>query len=293
MLYVATDMDRGKVRFVLHRPQSADNLGAAARAMKNFGLSRLAVVEPPAWSGSPRSGGPGIAREDVLARARRLARRASDLLESASVHPDLAAALGPATWTCGTTSRAIPGRPRLDPRALAAEVARRSAAGEVVVVFGEERRGLSDAELELCQAVCTIPTAPAYDSMNLAQAVVVVAYEIAGAAGAPGAPPEPGPAGAAPARHGTVEALWERLRAVLGRAGYLNPQNPEHILADWRRLLARAEPTQREVELLVAAVRAVERLLGPQAESGGRGEGPSPGSTRGTGDDSPPEGSTG
>ena len=58
-----------------------------------------------------------------------------------------------------------------------------------------------------------------------------------------------------------MEALWERLGGLLGRTGYLNPQNPEHILGDWRRLLARAEPTQREVELLVAAVRSVERLV--------------------------------
>ncbi|MFL5261737.1 MAG: rRNA methyltransferase, partial [Anaeromyxobacteraceae bacterium] len=63
------------------------------------------------------------------------------------------------------------------------------------------------------------------------------------------------------ARHATVEALWTQLTALLGASGYLNPQNPEHILADWRRLLGRAEPTQREVELLLAAVRALARRL--------------------------------
>ncbi len=284
MLYVAASMDRAKVRFVLHRPQSAENIGAAARAMKNFGLSLLAVVAPPAWSGAPRSGGAGRAREDVLARARTLARRASDVLEAAEMHADLRSALGPAIWTCGTTSRAIPGRPQLAPPALAAQVARRSAAGEVAIVFGEERRGLSDAELELCQAVCTIPTSPAYDSMNLAQAAAVIAYELGRAAplqaqaqpdgaaperagGSGGTrclrPPSRKLGGTAPepARHATVEALWDQLRALLGRAGFLNPQNPEHILADFRRLLARADPTQREVELLVAAVRSLERIV--------------------------------
>jgi tRNA/rRNA methyltransferase len=248
-------MDRGKVRFVLHRPQSAENLGAAARAMKNFGLSRLAVVAPPAWSGPPRSGSPGTAQEDVLARAARVARRAVDVIATAEIHPDLRAALGGVTWACGTTSREVEGRPRLDPRTLAAELARRAVAGDVAVVFGEERRGLSDAELELCQAVCTIPTGAAYDSMNLGQAVAVIAYEVGRAP-----PAEPGPE-REPARLATVEALWERLQALLARAGYLNPQNPEHVLADWRRLLARAEPTQREIELLVAAVRSLERLL--------------------------------
>ncbi|MFT3917214.1 MAG: TrmH family RNA methyltransferase [Anaeromyxobacteraceae bacterium] len=241
---------------MLHRPSSAENVGQAARAMKNFGLSRLAIVAPPSWAGAPRSGADRSAGDDVMDRARTTARHASDLLEGAEVHPDLAAALGPATWTCGTTSRTLPGRPRLHPRELAAEVARRSLAGEVAVVFGEERRGLSDAELELCQAVCTIPTSSAYDSMNLAQAVAVVAYEIAGAPVA--LPAEPAPE---PARHATVEALWARLQAMLGAAGFTNPQNPEQVLADFRRLLARAGPSQREVELLLAGAKALERLL--------------------------------
>jgi tRNA/rRNA methyltransferase len=193
-----------------------------------------------------------------MARARRLARRASDVLEAAELHPDLRSALATATWACGTTSRELPGRPRLSPRQLAAEVRRRAPLGEVALVFGEERRGLSDAELELCQAVCTIPTSAAYDSMNLAQAVAVVAYEVA--LGDEGSPVQGRPSGE-PARLATSEVLWERLEALLGAAGYLNPQNPEAILADWRRLLARAEPTQREVELLLAAVRALERAL--------------------------------
>ena len=182
MLYVGASMSLGKVRLVLHRPASAENVGAAARVMKNFGLSRLAIVAPAAWEGSPRSGGEGTVRDDVFQRASRLARHASDLLTGAEVHQDLSGALAPATWTCGTSSRTIDGRPRLSPRELAAEVVRRAAAGEVAVVFGEEQRGLSDSELELCQAVCTIPTTSAYDSMNLAQAVAVVSYELALAA---------------------------------------------------------------------------------------------------------------
>ncbi len=255
------------VRLVLHRPQSAENVGAVARVMKNFAFARLAVVVPPAWSGPPRGGGPGTAREDVLSRARRTARKASDLLEAAEFHADLRSALGSATWVCGTTSREVEGRPRLDPRALAAEVVRRSGSGEVAVVFGEERRGLSDAELTLCQAVCTIPTAAAYDSMNLAQAVAIVAYEIAvaaagdAAAGTVGAPADP-------ARHATMEALWDRTRALLSAAGFLNPQNPEHILAELRRVVERAEPTQREVELLAAAVRSLERIVSGRVREG-------------------------
>jgi tRNA/rRNA methyltransferase len=250
-------MDLGKVTVVLHRPSSAENIGAVARAMKNFGLARLAIVAPPSWTGAPRGGGTRTAREEVLLRARKTARHAADVLEGAAIHDEARAALAAATWACGTTSRAVEGRPRLAPRELAREVAARSTRGPVAIVFGEERRGLSDRELELCQAVCTIPTRSAYHSMNLAQAVAVVAYEVALAEPAAEEPPP----GAEPVRHATTEALWTRLSALLAASGYLNPQNPEHILAEWRRLLARAEPTQREVELLLAAARALERQL--------------------------------
>ncbi len=208
-----------RILVVLHRPSSADNVGAAARGT--------------------------------------LARRASDLLEAAEVKEDARAALADAAWVCGTTSRTLEGRPRLTPRELAAEVARRSEQGTVAVLFGEERRGLSDEELELCQAACTIPTSPAYDSMNLAQAVAVLCYEISQAAAAPLA----GPPAPEPARHATVEALFARLEALLAATGYLNPQNPTQILADFRRLLARADPSQREVELLAAAVKSLDRQL--------------------------------
>ncbi len=256
-------MDPSRVLVVLHRPSSAENLGAVARVVKNFGLSRLAVVEPASWSGRPRSGRGGTARGDVLARARVTARRAGDLLSRVELHRDLASALASVTWACGTTSRAVAGRPSLSPRGLAAEVKRRLRRGPVAVVLGEERRGLSDAELELCQAVCTIPTCADYDSMNLAQAAAVLCYEmaLAGAAG-PERPRASGEAaGREPARHANVEALWGRVAGLLGQAGYLNPQNPEQILCEWRRLLTRAEPTQREVELLLAAARALERSL--------------------------------
>jgi len=247
----------GRIRVVLHRPSSAENLGAVARVLKNFGLPRLAVVEPDGWSGPPRSGRGDNARGDVLARARRTARHAVDLLARAEFHAGLGAALAGTTWACGTTSREVGGRPRLSPRELGREVVLRSRQGPVAIVLGEERRGLSDGELALCGAVCTIPTSPEYDSMNLAQAAAVLSYEVAIASGAEVAPP---PA-AEPARHRTVEALWEELRVLLAASGYLNPQNPDAILAEWRRVLARADPTQREVELLLAAARALGRRL--------------------------------
>ena len=261
-------MVRDGVIFVLHRPSSAENIGAVARILANFGLSRLRIVAPPSWEGPPRDGMGRTGREDVLFRARTTARKAAPLLDAAEILPDLGAALADTVWACGTSSRAVEGRPRLAPREMAAEVVRRAAAGPVAVLLGEERRGLSDPELERCAATCSIPTSPAYDSMNLAQAAAVLAYEVALA---DGATLVPAPAGE-PARHATVEALWSRVRTLLAGAGYLNPQNPDAILAEWRRLLARAEPTQREAELLAAAARALERKLA-QGPAEGEGDG--------------------
>jgi tRNA/rRNA methyltransferase len=252
---------------VLHRPSSAENIGAVARVLANFGLPGMVIVPPPAWAGLPRSGHGGSAGEDVLRRARRTARKAVALLETAEVRPDLASALAGTVWACGTTSRAVEGRPRLTPRELGEEAARRAPSGRVAIVLGEERRGLSDAELTLCQAVCTIPTGPAYDSMNLAQAAAVLAYEVAVARGAVLAGAE---RAEEPARHQTVEAFWSRMKALLTGAGYLNPQNPDAILAEWRRLLSRAEPTQREAELLAAAARVLERKLSAGPADGER-----------------------
>jgi tRNA/rRNA methyltransferase len=260
-------LDRDDVIFVLHRPSSAENIGAVARVLANFDLSRMRVVAPPSWSGAPRSGWGQNATEDVFRRARRTARKARGVLDAAEVVPDMATALAGTVWACGTTSRDVEGRPRLSPRELGAEVARRSGGGPVAVVLGEERRGLSDAELAPCAAVCTIPTGAAYDSMNLAQAAAVLAYEVSMARGA-GIPPRPD---AEPARHETVEAFWARARVLLAGAGYLNPQNPDAILAEWRRLLARAEPTQREAELLAAAAKSLERMLGTRP-AGGEGD---------------------
>ncbi len=252
--------------FVLHRPSSAENIGAVARVLANFEITRMRVVAPPSWSGVPRSGGGQNAKEDVFRRAQRTARRARPILDAAEVFPDLASALVGTVWACGTTSRDVEGRPRLSPRELGGEVARRAAGRPVAIVLGEEKRGLSDAELTACAAVCTIPTGATYDSMNLAQAAAVLAYEVAlgRGAGIPRAPP------AEQARHETVEAFWRRARSLLSAVGYLNPQNPDAILAEWRVLLARAEPTQREAELLAAAARSLERVLGA-GPKGGKG----------------------
>ena len=201
-----------------------------------------------------------------------MARRASDLLDAArDPRRTCAAALGPAAWACGTTSRDVEGRPRLAPRALAAEVARRSARGRGGGrVRARSGAGSPTRSSTLCQAVCTIPTTPAYDSMNLAQAVAVLAYEVAGRAARAAAPPRP----AEPARHATVEALWDRLRSAPRRGGLPEPAEPgAHPRGVAPAPRAGRAHAARGRSCSRPPLRALERKLGrdaPRVNAGGR-----------------------
>ena len=153
-----------KFAFVLFRPQSAGNIGAVARALKNMGFDDLRLVAP----------GPLNNREAVA-----MAVHADDLLANATVYPDLAAALADCSLAVGTTSRRGGYRSRANPlRAAAAELDALAGTNKIAIVFGREDRGLTNRELKLCHRLMTIPTAPEYPSLNLAQAVMVVAYEL-------------------------------------------------------------------------------------------------------------------
>ncbi len=222
-----------QVSLVLHRPRSLDNVGAVARIVKNFGLGRLWLVDPLSHS---------------FERALKLAVGAEDIVTGLFVEQGLPRALAAFSLGVGTSSREIRGRPSLSPR----QVAERSAqcAGPVALLFGEEKRGLSDEELALCHEVCRIPSTEAQPSLNLAQACAVLAYEI-------GAVAQPAPPRAPVATVADLTALRERLRLVLGGAQFLNPQNPDRILDELTRPLARAQLTPREVELWSNALRKI------------------------------------
>ena len=236
-------MDLSRVTFVLDKVRHPDNLGSALRAMKNSGLARIVVADP-------------VTRD--FERARKMAVDADDLLEGMRVAPDLAAAVAHGTLVAGTTSRRPEGREALW---LGEFVARASAetdaGGEVVVVFGNEQRGLSDEELDHCHLVVNIPTAPAKPSINLAQSVMLVAHACYLASFAPAQPaarPEP-------ANAGLLEALYGQMRTVLLEADFLNRQNPDAILSELKRLIERAGPTRREAELWLTAFKHLGRSI--------------------------------
>jgi TrmH family RNA methyltransferase len=223
-------MDLARVTIVLVRPSRAANVAAACRAMKNMGLRRLRLVDPPQ----------GLEDWDTRAPAY----KAWDVLDGAEPASTLSEAVADATLVVGTTGRADVAAP-WTPRQLAAEAAKRVGEGGLAVVFGPESSGLTSLELGLCHALVHVPTDPAQPSLNLAQAVLLLAYELRLAAGLEetASHEEPAPAG-------EIEQALQELRAALLDIGYLDPLNPDHILVELRRLAARAGPTPREVNLL-------------------------------------------
>lgn len=228
------------VRIVLVRPRGAANVGAAARAMKNLGAGDLALVRPAL----PR-----------LAAAERMAVHARELVRGARVVETVPAAVADCRLVVGTTCRTGGYRADVeDLGRLAPAIVERATDGPVAVLFGPEDHGLSNADLRHCQRLCAIDTSEAYASLNLAQAVLLVCWELRRAArgAVPGAGAEP----AAPA--GEVAALLDHLQAALLRIGYLNPQNPEHVMLALRGILGRAAVTAHDVRLLRGLARQIE-----------------------------------
>jgi tRNA/rRNA methyltransferase len=228
-------MDPSRVDVVLVRPARAANVAAACRAMKNMGLGVLRLVDPPA--------------ELDQREARSLAYGAWDVLDGALRSPTLQDAVRESTLVAGTS-----GRPQADdwsPRRLAEEGEALAAGGRLSLVFGPEATGLRRDELLLCHLRVHIPTDPEHSSLNLAQAVLVLAYEIRQAARPPEILASPR------ATAGELEAAMQDLRRALLEAGFLNPESPEAVLGELRAFFARAAPTPREVTLLRGLARQV------------------------------------
>lgn len=229
-----------EIRFVLNRPRSSQNIGAAARALANTGAGALWVVEPLGFD---------------RAQAAKLAAGADAVLESMRVVRTLPEALGDCVDVVMTTGRDVPGA--LSPAQAAERLL--SSAGPVALVFGDEVRGLTNRDLRTAGAVSTIPTA-AKSSLNLAQAVMVYGYELLKSRGfsLPAAAAEP------LADERLLALLRDRARALLLDAGFLNPQQPDIVLDELLSLLRRARPTKRETELLLAALAQLHRTRAPR-----------------------------
>ncbi|ABF92230.1 MULTISPECIES: RNA methyltransferase [Myxococcus] len=231
------------VRFVLMRPRNAENLGAAARALKNCGLSDWVWVRPEV--------------ED-LEPARRLAVHAGDVLDAARRADTLEEAVADCVWVVGTSSRKVEGKRRLPPRAVGEELVARAPQGPVALVFGDERSGLTNAEVERVHDLSAVPTAPEQPSINLAQAVLLYAYEVRVAMlEAAATPPGPLPAAATDAELAQVESTLE---SVLTTGGFLVDAQPGRTaVRDLFAPLRRSRLTRKEARLWLAALHSLRK----------------------------------
>jgi tRNA/rRNA methyltransferase len=211
-------------RIVLVRPRNPLNIGAAARALANFGLLEMAVVAPfePTWD-----------------EARQAALRGDTVIAAARALPSLADTLSDTTLVIGTTtgSRRNLGRELLPLPELAAWLRRRNAQGRAALLFGSEKTGLSNEDMSHCHALVRIPTTRDCPSMNLGQAVAVCAYELVRSGVLSVRPPDVAAHRSEPANQQTLTHVLERAARVLDLAGYLQPKSRAAMLIKLRRLL--------------------------------------------------------
>ncbi|MDH5621804.1 MAG: RNA methyltransferase [Gammaproteobacteria bacterium] len=231
------------VRIVLVGTTHPGNIGAVARAMKNMGLSDLALVNPKHFP-----------HEDATARAS----GATDVLDNAKVVSTLAEALVDCVYVAGASARPRTiGWPTMGPRDCAERMMLEMKKGQVAAVFGPEKSGLNNDDLDLCHTLLTIPSNPDFSSLNLAMAVQVFTYELRVASALDGGP---GFASEAPPATGEeMEHFYAHLEKVFEDVKFLDPDNPRYLMRRMRRLFIRARPDVNEVNILRGFLTAIER----------------------------------
>jgi TrmH family RNA methyltransferase len=230
------------VRIVLVGARHPGNIGAAARAMKTMGLSELALVAPQRYP-APEAEAMAAAAADLLARAR--------------VFATVREAVADCGLIVGTTARAryLPWRVA-EPREAAPEIVAAADRGPVAVLFGAERTGLSNDDIEQCHRLLTIPSDEVYPALNLAMAVQIVAYELRLAAREPAAGARVASRPLASAHE--MERFYEQLAAVLEEIEFRDRTGSGHLMARLRRFFNRAAPDENEIHILRGILTAVQ-----------------------------------
>ena len=235
------------IRIVLVGTTHPGNIGAVARAMKNMGLDELALVKPKHFP-----------HKDATARAS----GAVGVLKNALVVASLREALTDCVYVAGASARPRTIEwPSMGPRECAQRLQLESEVGSVAAVFGPEKSGLHNDDLDLCHTLLTIPTDPDFSSLNLAMAVQVLCYElrVAGTANA-------GPvveSEASPATAAEMEHFYAHLEQVMTDIKFLDTDNPRYLMRRLRRLFNRARPDKNEVNILRGLLTAVDRTRKP------------------------------
>jgi TrmH family RNA methyltransferase len=209
--------------------------------MKNMGLRDLMLVNPRYFP-----------HEDATARAS----GAEDILDLTRVVDSLDKALADCVYAAGASarSRAIDW-PCMEPRECAARLSKESAAGNVAIVFGPEKSGLTNADLDRCNTLLTIPTNPAFSSLNIAMAVQIMCYELHLLRHTT---PESREPDVSAATGEDIEHFYEHLETVLADSGFLNPQEPRLLMRRLRRLFAKADLDKNEVNILRGILAALQ-----------------------------------
>lgn len=252
---------------VLDEPQNLVNIAGVIRSMKNMGLARLRVVNPAEWDTWRITG---------------IAHRSEDVVEATEHFERLEDALADCILVIGTSAR-----PRTAPRNYgwarqwAPRILEGARAGPVALVFGREDRGLSNEALDRCDGVAMIPTDPEYSSLNLAQACLVLAYELFLAADASEGDLPRGKRYTGSATRDEMEQMFQALEGGLARIDFFNARSPESVMRIFRTLLSRAEPERQEAGLVAALGFEIQNYLDRHLPKGGSSDRPG---------DKPPDG---
>ncbi len=239
-------MDMPDIRIILVRPQHPGNVGACARAMKNMGLRRLVLVAPQRFPDA-----------EAVARAA----GADDILTAAEIVDDVPAAVAECVFVAATSARdrTIP-LPRQEARAAAATLCAQARSGPVGLLFGAERTGLTNEEVDYAHALVQIPVDPQFASLNLAAAVQILCYEIRCTIQA-----GPAPASAhKPASQDAFNRFLEHLEKTITDVGFLNEKHPRKLMRRLTRLFRRALPDDNEIQILRGLLNAVEKPYPPR-----------------------------
>jgi TrmH family RNA methyltransferase len=259
----STDVGAGRldrIRIVLIHTTHPGNIGSAARAMKVMGLTKLHLVAPKIWPS---------------ADATALASGAADVLHAAAVHETLEQALEGCRLVLGTSARLRSlSMPQMDVRAAAEETFGEAAEGDVAILFGREAHGLTNEEIQRCHKLVHIETNPEFGSLNLAQAVQVIAYDLRMAALGGGGRQMPS-LDWEPVDALQMERFYAHLEQTLLDIGFLNPDHPKKLMMRLRRLFNRARPDQNEMNILRGILAAAQRgEYAPRGSDGSAGQEP-------------------
>jgi tRNA/rRNA methyltransferase len=227
------------ISVVLHQPRHPENIGSVARAMCNMGFSRLVVIDPKNYD-----------RNKILKLA---THAASDLVDKINVYPVLKDALSHFNYVLGTTAR-LGGQRQVvyTPSKLAQKLGPISIENRIAIVFGPEDRGLSNEDIRYCHDLINIPTGE-FSSLNLAQAVMIICYEIFTTGLDKNIKFTPRLA----SRH-ELDGMYDQLKDILVRISYINPENPDYWINKLRRFFSRLQLRAKEVSIIRGICRQID-----------------------------------